>query len=350
MTPTLRRDPVTPAESTEAQWRRRRRCTPTATRHTFTRVGVVFVAMAGLLGGCGLFGRDNPTVGAAKDPVSKPTIVVIDPGSSPRRPLRLALERGTTIELDLSFDLYVSQRSVDPPSDQDIDPPPTIQSIRITVIDVDETGAVLGFEVTDVRIDPDGTALTDVQILQLTASLQELIGLEGTLRVDRVGDVVSSRYEVPASVSTEATEAIESFEDQLAGVIPPLPIEPVGRGARWRHVATRSTSGLAVRQTTTYELTSIDGPDILYRASITQDATEQPLASGDDESDAHSPRLLAADLAGTSSGSFSLTELTSSSETQIRGSQLIEQTVPAGRPKQYEQELDLTVTVTPRGQ
>lgn len=307
------------------------------------RRGVAALVLATSLAGCGLFGQDDPTVGrnvtAAPE---RATVTLLDAGSEPRRPVVLALEPGSTVDLVFAVDLHLTQRSSDVEGAQVLDPPTTTQTVRFTVERVDDTAAVVAFEVLDAGIDPTDTLLTDAQILELTAAVQPVIGLTGRMDVDAHGQVGSVRYDTPEGFPAEVAETVAALERSIATVVPALPAEPMGRGARWRNVVRTDVAGLTVRQTTEYELTALDDDRFLYRATIAQTAPEQALDPAGDAA-----RLLAADLAGTTSGMVSLTSLASESETTLRGSQVVEQTTADGPPRRVTQELDIRVTVDP---
>src|SRR5690606_8419408 len=139
---------------------------------------------------------------------------------------------GSTVDLEFSMDIHLTQRRSDTESPQVLGPPITRQTIRLSVDDVDEAGATVSFEVLDAGIDPTDTLLTDAQILQLTAALQSAIGLRGTMTIDPRGAVRSITYD-DGTLSTTASTQLYSLDDGLASVVPVLPAEPIGRGARW---------------------------------------------------------------------------------------------------------------------
>ena len=330
---------------------------------------LVLVAAIGVsMGGCGLFTRNSPTVRGPRVEPRTPAVIVLEHGAGPRRPLRFDLPVGTETEVELRVDLHLTQHGDDPtgttrPSDRDqpagravvIDPPATYQQVRFTVTGADSSGHDVEFEVVDAGVELEGTILTDVQAVELTAEVQQLVGVRGGLRLDRRGAVRSVTFApLPTTALTDDPDArarteaqLREVEQQLTSVVPQLPSEPVGRGARWRTAGRSALAGTALRQTTTYEITAIDGDVIIYRATISQSAGEQaletatngPTAAGDDT------RLLAAELTGTTNGRVSLVSLASEHETRLVGSQLID--VDGDPPARVRQELDLVVSAGP---
>lgn len=336
---------------------------PTTTgRRAGTALAVALTAtvLAGATSGCGLFTRSSPTVAAPPVRPGGPTVVLLDPGSQPRRLLRFAPTVGTVSELDLRIDLHLTEHPEPTPGGtapadagpaQVIDPPAIHHRIRFTVTGADDDGHDMAFEVVDGGIEPDGTILTDVQIVELTAAIQQVVGLRGRLRLDPRGAVSSISYDA-GSTGVGPTDGTGDGGDgtvlrqadltrQLTSVVPVLPLDPVGRGARWRTTSRSALAGVDVRQTTTYEITAIDGQQVLYRATIAQDAGEQALPVAG----APPARLLATAITGTTSGRFSLDDLTSEHETRLVGSQVLD--VGTEPSRRVRQELDLLVSAAP---
>lgn len=273
--------------------------------------------VAALLASCGLFEGSDPTIEGARPDDRRPSVTVLERGAEPHRSLEFDLPAGSTVELDLSFDIDVTQRTDDAESSVVLDPPRVAQSIRLTVVSSDAAGATISFEVVDASIDPDGTTLTDAEVLQLTAAVQRVVGLTGELDVDRSGGARRISYDPPDDLPPSVAEPLARLEEGLAGLLPVLPDEPVGRGARWRVVSRSDAGGLALRQTTEYEITGFDGPRITYRAVISQTAPEQAVV-GD-------TRVLASDVAGTATGQVSTSDLSMEAETTLNGTQVVEQ-------------------------
>jgi hypothetical protein len=316
--------------------------------------------LAVTVGGCGLFTRSSPTVAGPRPTRPSPTVVLLEAGSGPRRILRFTPRVGAVTELELGIDLHLTQRpdgtvggAAPAGPAQVVDPPATHHRVRLTVTAADDLGYDVAFEVTDAGVEPDGTILTDTQIVELTAAVQQVVGLSGRMRLDQRGSVTSVAV-APGPGDGDNDEdgsrnaaRLRDVERQLAAVVPVLPVEPVGRGARWRTTSRSTLAGVDVRQTTTYEITALDGDQVLYRATVTQDAGEQdvpadaPDRSAATDGSAPAARLLATAVTGTTSGRLSLTDLTSEHETRLVGAQVLDL---GGDPtRRVRQEIDLVV-------
>lgn len=295
------------------------------------------------LSGCGLFAKADPTV-ERDTPRDAPAAALLDAGAEPRRQLTFDLSTGTTVDLDLTLDLDITQRTADAEIAVVVDPPTTIQTVRLTVGPTDADGATVTFEIIDARLDPVGTTLTDAQIMELTAAVQRVIGLGGQLHIDRSGGTGAITYDPSHGLPADMADTLASLEQSLGTLVPVLPTEPVGRGARWRIVSRSDAGGLTVRQSTEYEITGIDGDRITYRATIGQNAPEQDIEGTDPPT-----RVLASDLFGTATGMVSTSDLATESETSLTGTQVIEQSAAPGSvdraPQRVTQHLGLTITV-----
>ena len=247
------------------------------------RLPVALVVAVLLLPSCGLFEKNDPTVAREGAAVETPVATLLDPGDEPRRPLRFALATGASVDLDFTFDVDLTQRTTDAEEPVLLDPPTTTQTVRLTVGSTDDDGAVVSFEVIDAGLDPNGTTLTDAQTMELTAAVQRLVGLRGELRIDERGGTRTLRYDPPEGLPAELADTLSGLEQNLSTLVPVLPAEPVGRGARWRIVSRSGAGGLTLRQTTDYEVTGIEAGRITYRATITigeRSATRSVTAAG----------------------------------------------------------------------
>ena len=313
-----------------------------------TRLTAILIILSALMPACGLFGRANPTM---TNPVRRPetSTMMIDRGASPRRLLRYRLDVGESTTTEIRLSLHVTQRPDDGPTAQRatsvaFSPPLTWYRVRLEVTRASDDGYELGLRFVDAGIDPEGTTLTDRQIVELTANIQALIGVSGTMGIDRRGSVNHLSLDRGTSRFDLTGHGIDTGElqEQLHSAIPVLPSEPVGRGARWRTTGTTVVAGTRVRQSVTYELASIERDQVLYRAKIAQEAPEQPFGSAADGGTSTASRLVAAQISGTLTGRFTLTSLAAESETRLSGSQLVD--LPTNPPRRFRQELNLAVS------
>lgn len=306
------------------------------------RCRALVLAVILLTSGCGLFRGSDPTVERTRQTPEGPTLLLIDAGAEPRRPIRFELTEGTSVDLRHRVDLHLTQRTSDSESPQVLDPPVTHHTVRLTVDAVAPEGSDVSFEIIDAGIDPSDTVLTDAQIVELTSAVQAVVGLRGAMRVDPTGRVLDLRYDDVAGGPGSLDADLAELESSLMVLVPVLPSEPIGRGARWRTVHRSSVGGLQLRQVTDHEVTGIEDGRLTYRSTVTQTAPEQDVEAGD-----LGARILAADVVGTATGMVSTTDLSSESETSMRGTQVVELSAGADPARRMTQELDLLISVGP---
>ncbi len=307
--------------------------------------------------GCGLFSRADPAVRAPSGQDTGSTLVLLDPGSEPRRVLRYQLRLGSQFEAEMTFDLHLTQvrefsddsgpttsSAEDASGVLVVDPPLTWQRITFRVVEVLDGRYQVEFEVTDTGVDATGTTLGDDTVQKLETQLDIVVGTSGRATMSQQGalsDVTISPS--PNWAAASSPEPAARLEDTIIRAVPLLPDVAVGRGARWRTINRSSLAGTYLRQTTTYEITGMDGAQILYRADVSQDAEEQLLG----ESSTNGIRLLAADIRGTTNGRLSLTDLQAAAQTSLTGSQLVETT--GADPRRLRQQISIDVGVGPAG-
>lgn len=210
-----------------------------------------------------------PTTAAPVEPSFALTIT--DAGAEPRELRRLSYTPGST-----TMTMTQTQEVV-----QTIDgftgPPSGPISIVITM-DVDVEVIDGGYRLTSTV--SDATAGDDVDpglAGVLAEQLGLMVGLRQTIEIDEFGrSVGSGSIELPTGIPDEAAALVEGL--QLEQAAAPLPDEPIGEGATWTVEQTIPQLGLALRQTTTYELVEIDGDRLHVTATGTQTADPGPAA------------------------------------------------------------------------
>lgn len=333
---------------------------PPKRRSAFLRVLTVtgialLAALAG--GGCGLLSRADPAVRAPSGQVTGPTLVVLDAGAEPRRVLRYRLPVGSRFEAEMTLDLHLTQvhefsdatgRTTTSPGTASealvVDPPLTWQRVTFQVVEVRDGRYQVEFEVTDAGVDATGTTLGDEVVQKLETQLELVVGTSGRATMSQQGALSDvTIIPSPNRSAVGSTEPATSLEDTITRTVPLLPDVAVGRGARWRTVNRSSLAGTHLRQTTTYEITGLEGAQILYRADVSQEADEQLFG----DAQANGVKLLAADIRGTSNGQLSLTDLRSTAQTTLTGSQLVE--TAGADPRRLRQQISIEVGVGPAG-
>ncbi len=272
--------------------------------------------------------------------VEREGLTVLAQGASPRAPLRIHLTAGevTTLQVRLALGIVQTGGSTDVP----VAIPTVTEELRFRVTAADVTGADVAFEITTAELDREGTDLSDVEFVRLTAAAQQVVGTTGTARVPVSGATSSVQVHLPAEVDASLRASIDDLSDQVGRLVPPLPRTPVGIGARWRVVETVTSGSTTVDRTTTYRLVGRSGATLRYTATVTQEARRtvtSPTGAG---------QLVSSSATGRVSGRLSLQDLATTSSTSLTGRQQL-RSGTGDTARTATQTLTMSVNVTPVG-
>lgn len=301
------------------------------------------------LAACGLF-RDEPRATTTTRSATTTTTTapagpqLLDAGVEPRTALRLQMVEGATTTISLRLDLDVSQTSSG--QTQALDNPPVVETVRFTVESVDDDGADVSFAFTAADIDRTGTLLSEADFLTITAEVRKLIGVGGTARLSSRGAFTRFAYDLPDELDPTVAATLDQAQDQFTTLAVPLPAEPVGVGARWTVDTSARLSGIAVDQTTTFEITAMDGSAITYTSATTQTAEPQAvdlatLPAGT------TARLTSSKVTGTTTGTLDLTAPVGPSTYRATGTQVVEVTSDGAAPVPLTQKITAAVDMKP---
>ena len=221
-----------------------------------------------LVSGCG---KDQP---APPAPPPAEGIELVSPGAEPRRELRYRLARGATTLDELSLEVDIDAGG------QGGTLPTLILRTELATQDVLADGSMtVKRTILDVEArDRPGGA---IQAAQMTEQLQLMKGLTliGTIsprgkpsgvHVDAAGQ------QLPPAIGAQLDSLIRSFEQ----VTMPLPAEPVGIGASWRHRKPVDQYGIKMQTLTTIVLTAIDGDRLTFTSTTRVEGADQAVTQG----------------------------------------------------------------------
>jgi hypothetical protein len=233
---------------------------------------------------------------AAKEPASPPAPSAQAPAAAPERPLgeddlRLELlEPGAQPRNPLRYKYHVGQREkmlMDMQMDMTTMLPgqpkvsiamPTMQ-FAATVEPkslTPEGDLVFAFTTDKVDLLDDRPVRADIRS-KVQTEMQKLVGLKGEGVVTTRGLTKRADYEVPPGASPQVAQAIDNMRQSLRQLATPLPLEPVGVGARWRTTSTIRSKIFNFVQVATFSLVSVDGGRAVIQVQIEQKAPVQPV-------------------------------------------------------------------------
>ena len=201
---------------------------------------------------------------SAASAADKP-VKLLGAGSGPLTELRYTpeLDRDELAEVTLALDSSVEIGGMQVP----IQMPPVVMRVGARVIGLDETRIRYEYRVLDLRID-DGAARA------LEGELKGIVGTKATVALSPTGHIQSAEYSVPASAPPEL---LQNLRRSMSDSGTPLPVEPVGIGARWQVDERIESAGLPVDRTTTYTLRALDGRRATLDVAVTQSAEPRTL-------------------------------------------------------------------------
>jgi hypothetical protein len=132
------------------------------------------------------------------------------------------------------------------------------------------------YEIVDTKVVGDG--LNEQLRTMANKSYGLLKGLSGWAKLDTQGRQLDGGIDFPKGVPEQARALMQMMEESSRPMVPPLPTEAVGVGAKWEHSQTIKQGGAQMRQISGYELTSNTNGALVLDMTITQSASEQSLA------------------------------------------------------------------------
>jgi len=189
---------------------------------------------------------------------------LVSPGAEPRRSLRYLASAVAQVKLQLDYEVAMVQTTRgDDPSAR---PVPAL-SLDVT-LSREATG--LGLTVDGARATPDGDA-EKLLAEEVAPLLKQLVGKSGTLALSERG-VTGTSVTRPGGLEREVLQIWSSLDETTRDLVPPLPEEAIGVGARWRAVQRLRRGGLPLLRTVEYEL--LAGKGVPLKLVV----KEQPIA------------------------------------------------------------------------
>jgi hypothetical protein len=240
----------------------------------------------------------EPTPTAAKpkaklEAEDKSGVKVLDAGSEPRKALRLHVKAGEKQTMVLTAKIKMDvptpgggapgagapggarQGGGSPSGSMDI--PAVTIPMDITVESVAANGdisykLVLG----DVAVANEAGANP-----QMVAGIKTALGgLKGITAAGVMSSrAINKKFELSAATSNQPQmrQAIDQMKEGMSNMGAHFPEEPVGPGAKWQLQKPVKTQGIAMDQTQTYELVSVEGDQLKLKFSANQSAANQKI-------------------------------------------------------------------------
>lgn len=205
---------------------------------------------------------------SAQDEQAPPVIKVLEPGAEPRAQLRYVVVPGAEQQSILKVDTRISQKvnDDDPRSGRS----PQIEfDVRTTIGEPTQEALTINLTFDDLRV-AEGAGQSELE-----DALEPLVGFEAALTMTNRGEIIATDAAIPTDLDETTSMLLDQFLQQARALTVPLPEEAVGDGARWSARSEVTVSGITLRQTARYEVTSLTAEGVELSVEITQRASRQ---------------------------------------------------------------------------
>jgi hypothetical protein len=257
------------------------------------RRGLLVAALACLLPMGGL--AASPAAADDASPAPAGAAVLLDAGAEPRAELRYAWQPDTAFQLTQDVNQSFELNADGQPSSFDM---PTLRFVvEVTTSEARAEGAIR----LDFRYLAAGLAAPDEPEVEaaMAEAFEPVLSLSGWAIVDDRGQVLDGGIEGAEVLDPSLASTVSDFERLGSELANPLPVEPVGVGARWRVTQSIPASGLLLEQTVDYTLTDRTDDRVTLAMESTQDAERGPVEG------LGIPSAVLVNLEGSGSGTLS---------------------------------------------
>ena len=216
------------------------------------------------------------TIAQQAKTIAPQAVELINEGQQPRQELRFTPQVNSQEILTMTMNMDMN-RSIEGQVLSSVSSPPIIISMTVDITAVDANGDIhADFVYSDIDVVANENSTPGV-IESMRSSMEQLIGFQGSLLMDNLGNTKEVNFVLPDNLDATNRQLMKQTLDALKQISSPLPKEAIGIGAQWRHTNTVTVNGLTFDQITTYELQDIQGSVTAIKTLVEQQADPQPL-------------------------------------------------------------------------
>jgi len=184
----------------------------------------------------------------------KPGLYLVEAGAEPRTKLTLSADKGTKTTLPVTLDMRLALGV----GNKDV-PPTQIPTVTLDAI-AEVTAAKAGGRTLTLTT-ANVAASDDVESARVAKALQDAVAQLGrasaTIAFDATGTTTVTLE--GSADTTRIRPSLDGLFDNLAPTFMGLPLEPVGKGAKWELVTHREEGGAKIQQVIRYTLDAAPG-------------------------------------------------------------------------------------------
>jgi Family of unknown function (DUF6263) len=211
-----------------------------------------------------------------KPSASRPTLALLTVGAAPRQVVRFRLavnsKQVATMSMAINMGLSIAGKAM--PTNK---LPTTVLTFETLVNQIDPNGDIhyqfqyMNVEVTEVaNLPPD-------LVTQFRTQLQKLKGIRGAVVVDSRGQTKSGKFVLPPELDSANKQMLRQITQSVEQLSSPVPEPALGVGAKWQVISAPKLNGIAIKQTTTYELVSFQTGGMTLNVTLAQQAPPQQM-------------------------------------------------------------------------
>ena len=206
-----------------------------------------------------------------------PEIRVLDPGMTPRAPLRYSVAPGQTEVLYIELVMLRAMQAGGQGQQGGL--PPIQLEVKMGPAQPTPEGFIRHqVQITQIRLSKAADRMQPVAREQLEQSLEPLLKIQGWSEMDAQGRIRRGEFRGLQDVPPQLTTLLGNIRTALLTV--PFPSEPVGVRSRWEVDRKIQFLGAWVDQAVTYDLMETDGKNLKLQISARQSAPPQAIANG----------------------------------------------------------------------
>ncbi len=186
---------------------------------------------------------------------------LLEAGAEPLSKAVYSTTKGDVQKLRIELSQNMSMTAQGQPGPKIISPPQALD-FDVTVDDVDaSSSALVSMTLRGIKLTPV-TGIDQATADELTKQLTGLTGYSLKQRIDSHGAAAETEAKLPTSAPKGAEVLVASMATVLRTLIPRLPDEPIGIGAKWQVISREDQGGASVVQLTEYVLKERSGNDL----------------------------------------------------------------------------------------
>lgn len=212
---------------------------------------------------------------AQSSPPEPPTVKLLDAGSEPRKALRFHVKAGDKETMTMTMKMSMEMPGMGGAGAMKI--PTMTMPMDVTVQSVAPNGDISYQSVmAEPGIAEDPNAMP-AMVQAMKASLATMKGLTMSGVVSDRGISKQADMKIPDNADPSMRQSMDQMKDSMRNMGAPLPAEPVGVGAKWEVKTHVKSGGIAIEQTATYQLASLEENHWTAKCTMEQTAGNQKI-------------------------------------------------------------------------